>query len=76
MKTLLGPRLTFDWKIVTVTIVSTLLLMVDAYQSVNTQQRHRPHYSVPAHPAVHYPDSSFAKSPVRMDLRSEIGKPV
>jgi membrane protease YdiL (CAAX protease family) len=31
MKTLLGPRLEFDWKIVTVTIVSTLLLMVDAY---------------------------------------------
>jgi uncharacterized protein len=31
MKTLLGPRLTFDWKIVLVTIVSTLLLMVDAY---------------------------------------------
>jgi len=31
MKTLLGPRLSFDWKIVTVTIVSTLLLMVDAY---------------------------------------------
>jgi len=31
MKTLLGPRLSFDWKIVTVTLVSTLLLMVDAY---------------------------------------------
>jgi len=31
MKTLLGPRLQFDWKIVTVTIVSTLLLMVDYY---------------------------------------------
>jgi membrane protease YdiL (CAAX protease family) len=32
MKTLLGPRLHFDWKIVFVTIVSTLLLIVDAYQ--------------------------------------------
>lgn len=32
MKSLLGSRLSFDWKIVTVTIVSTLLLMVDAYQ--------------------------------------------
>ena len=31
MKTFLGPRLQFDWKIVTVTIVSTLLLMVDYY---------------------------------------------
>ena len=34
MKTLLGPRLNFDWKIVFVTIVSTLLLIVDAYQSL------------------------------------------
>jgi membrane protease YdiL (CAAX protease family) len=31
MKTLLGPKLQFDWKIVTITVVSTLLLMVDAY---------------------------------------------
>ncbi|GAB4424937.1 MAG: hypothetical protein Kow002_14460 [Anaerolineales bacterium] len=31
MKALLGDRLKFDWKIVTITIVSTLLLMVDAY---------------------------------------------
>jgi len=31
MKSLLGPRLQFDWKLVTVTIVSTLLLMVDHY---------------------------------------------
>ncbi len=31
MKTILGPRLHYDWKIVTVTIVSTLLLMVDYY---------------------------------------------
>ena len=34
MKTLLGPRLTFDWKIVTVTIVSTLLLIVDSYHQL------------------------------------------
>ena len=31
MKYLLGEKLFFDWKIVTVTIVSTLLLMVDHY---------------------------------------------
>jgi len=31
MKYLLGERLHFDWKIVTITIVSTLLLMVDYY---------------------------------------------
>jgi membrane protease YdiL (CAAX protease family) len=31
MKTLLGEKLTFDWKIVTITIVSTLLLMMDYY---------------------------------------------
>ncbi len=31
MKTLLGPKLHFDWKIVTITIVSTLLLIVDRY---------------------------------------------
>ena len=31
MKTLLGERLRFDWKIVLITVVSTLLLMVDAY---------------------------------------------
>jgi amino acid transporter len=34
MKTLLGPRLNFDWKIVTITIVSTLLLMVDSYHKL------------------------------------------
>ena len=34
MKTLLGPRLAFDWKIVTVTISSTLLLMIDAYHKL------------------------------------------
>jgi membrane protease YdiL (CAAX protease family) len=31
IKYLLGERLKFDWKIVTITIVSTLLLMVDYY---------------------------------------------
>jgi membrane protease YdiL (CAAX protease family) len=31
MKKILGPRLNFDWKVVTITIASTLLLMVDAY---------------------------------------------
>ncbi|HKJ38226.1 MAG TPA: CPBP family intramembrane glutamic endopeptidase [Anaerolineales bacterium] len=31
IKTLLGEKLTFDWKIVTITIVSTLLLMMDYY---------------------------------------------
>jgi membrane protease YdiL (CAAX protease family) len=31
MRSLLGPRLAFDWKVVTVTIVSTLLLIIDAY---------------------------------------------
>jgi uncharacterized protein len=34
MKSLLGPRLLFDWKIVTVTVVSTLLLIVDAYNQL------------------------------------------
>src|SRR5512145_2954529 len=31
MKTLLGEKLHFDWKVVTITIVSTLLIMVDYY---------------------------------------------
>jgi membrane protease YdiL (CAAX protease family) len=34
MKTLLGEKLHFDWKIVTITIVSTLLLMVDSYHKM------------------------------------------
>ncbi len=33
MKTLLGERLHFDWKVVTVTVISTLLLIVDAYNT-------------------------------------------
>jgi len=31
MKTYFGPKLTFDWKIVTITIVSTSLLIIDHY---------------------------------------------
>jgi membrane protease YdiL (CAAX protease family) len=34
MKYLLGEKLEFDWKIVTITIVSTLLLMVDHYHKL------------------------------------------
>ncbi len=34
MKYLLGEKLNFDWKIVTVTIVSTLLLIVDHYHKL------------------------------------------
>jgi len=34
MRRLLGEPLRFDWKIVTVTIVSTLLLIVDAYHHI------------------------------------------
>ena len=34
MKTLLGEKLHFDWKIVTITVVSTLLLMVDSYRQM------------------------------------------
>jgi membrane protease YdiL (CAAX protease family) len=34
MRRLLGDRLQFDWKIVTVTVVSTLLLIVDAYHAL------------------------------------------
>ncbi len=34
LKRLLGERLHFDWKVVTITIVSTLLLMVDAYHTL------------------------------------------
>jgi membrane protease YdiL (CAAX protease family) len=34
MKKLFGPKLTFDWKIVTITIASTLLLMVDHYHRI------------------------------------------
>jgi membrane protease YdiL (CAAX protease family) len=36
MKSLFVPKLHFDWKIVTITIVSTLLLTVDHYQRITT----------------------------------------
>lgn len=35
MKTLIGEKLAFDWKVVVVTIVSTLLLMVDHYETIS-----------------------------------------
>ena len=38
MKTLLGERLHFDWKIVTVIIVSTLLLIVDSYHQFTSNK--------------------------------------
>jgi len=34
MKFLLGEKLHFDWKVVTITIISTLLLMVDHYHKL------------------------------------------
>lgn len=34
MKYLVGEKLNFDWKIVTITIVSTLLLLVDRYRGI------------------------------------------
>lgn len=36
MNYLLGEKLKFDWKVVTITIVSTLLLMVDYYHALTT----------------------------------------
>jgi membrane protease YdiL (CAAX protease family) len=36
MKYLLGEKLQFDWKVVTITIVSTLLLMVDFYHKLTS----------------------------------------
>jgi membrane protease YdiL (CAAX protease family) len=39
MKTIFGPKLHFDWKIVTITIASTLLLIVDHYHRI-TPQKH------------------------------------
>lgn len=38
MKTLLGTKLQFDWKIVTITVVSTLLLLVDRYHHLTPQK--------------------------------------
>ena len=38
MKTHFGPNLKFDWKIVTITVVSTLLLMVDHYHRITAHK--------------------------------------
>ena len=38
MKYLFGEKLNFEWKVVTVTIVSTLLLIVDRYHTIFTQK--------------------------------------
>ncbi len=38
MKYLLGEKLNFDWKIVSVTIISTLLLMIDHYHKLTTHK--------------------------------------
>ena len=38
MKHLLGERLHFDWRVVSVTVISTLLLMVDAYFPLTTSK--------------------------------------
>ena len=38
MKYLIGEKLNFDWKVVTVTILSTLLLMVDYYHKIFPQK--------------------------------------
>jgi membrane protease YdiL (CAAX protease family) len=38
MKSLLGPRLHFDWKIVTITVASTLLLIFDYYHRLTAHK--------------------------------------
>lgn len=38
IKSLLGEKLNFDWKIVTITIVSTLLLMTDYYHRITAHK--------------------------------------
>lgn len=38
MKSLLGERLHFDWKVVSITIVSTILLMVDYYHKLTASE--------------------------------------
>ncbi len=38
MKSLLGPRLHFDWKIVIITVASTLLLIVDYYHRLTAHK--------------------------------------
>ncbi len=38
MKYLLGEKLKFDWKIITITVVTTLLIMVDQYHKFTAQK--------------------------------------
>lgn len=38
MKPLLGERLQFDWKVVAVTVISTLLLIIDAYHQITASK--------------------------------------
>src|SRR3990172_10072210 len=38
MKSILGPKLQFDWKVVIITIASTLLLMVDYYHRLSAHK--------------------------------------
>ena len=38
MKRLLGERLQFDWKVVAVTVISTLLLIIDAYHQITASK--------------------------------------
>ena len=50
MKPLLGDRLIFDWRVVTVTVISTLLLIVDAYLPAHDLEDLRSPDLVSAHP--------------------------
>ena len=38
MRYLVGERLSFDWKVITITIMSTLLLMVDYYHRITAEK--------------------------------------
>jgi len=38
MKSLLGPELHFDWKIVAITVISTTLLVIDHYHRLTSQK--------------------------------------
>ena len=54
MKKLLGPKLHFDWKIVTITIASTLLLMVDHYHRMTPYKYLGPRHSLSLYsPGLH-----------------------
>ncbi len=52
MKYLLGEKLHFDWKVVTITILSTLLLMVDYYHRIDSRQILGPGDPVSHHPVA------------------------